>query len=217
MSNITNILKSLIKSQRRSDSQLLEEYKDLVRPAPLLEQFQSYINHQEPIYLSVLTSQKAFRIRVGTYRDIPAYLELEKKGYQGVLAWQMRDFIRDFRSNPYRIYLLLTWEHPKTHEEVIAGMISGRFLARKAHISHLIVDPVYQNNGVGQRLLTLWIDLMHKQDIPYCELEVRISNASAIHLYEAYGFKKVQRLHQYYYNNYEDAWKMRRENARDNI
>ncbi len=213
MSSITNILKSLIKSKRRSDNQLLDSYHDLIRPAQIMEQFQSHISNQPPIYLTVLTNNEAFRIRPGTYEDIPAYLELEKKGYHGVLAWQIRDFIRDFRTNPYRVYLLLTWKHPKTQEEVIAGMISGRFLARKAHISHLIVDPVYQNNGVGQRLLSLWIDLMHKQGIPYCELEVRVSNASAIHLYENFGFEKIQKLNQYYYDNHEDAWRMRRDNV----
>lgn len=212
MELLKNLLTSLTRATSQEPQVYFEEQRHLIRPAEVMKRFDVYLKEQPAIYLPVRSTNKPFTFREGVYDDINHYLDLEERAYHGVLAWGLKDFIRDYRTNPYRMYILLTWEDTETEEEVIAGMISGRFLARKAHISHLIVDPKFQAKGVGRKLLKVWIEMMQEQNIPYCELEVRVSNNSAIRLYESVDFKKQARIGRYYNDNHEDAWKMRRIN-----
>lgn len=212
MELLKNILTSLTRVNSNQQQVQFEEQRQLIRPAEIMKHYRVYLKEQPALYLPVRSTNKPFTFREGVYDDIYHYIDFEERGYDGVLAWGLKDFIKDYRTNPYRIYILLTWQDLETDEEVIAGMISGRFLARKAHISHVIVDPKFQAKGVGRKLLQVWIEMMHNQEIPHCDLEVRVSNESAIRLYESVGFKKQARLTRYYNDNQEDAWKMRRVN-----
>ena len=69
-------------------------------------------------------------LRVATAADIEAITALELEGYDGYLAWEQEDFERDWRTNPFAVYLLL--EHRSVNDEDVAlvGMITGRFLAK---------------------------------------------------------------------------------------
>lgn len=215
MEFLKHILTSLTRTNSEHHQVLIEEQRQLVRPSEIMKHYQTYLLELPAIYLPVRSVSQPFKLREGHYDDIYKYINLEKRGYAGLQAWDLNDFIRDYRTNPYRVYLLLAWEDPQTGKEEIAGLISGRFLAKKAHISHLIVDPKYQGKGVGTGLLEIWIDLMEKQGIPYCELEVRVSNETAIRLYESVNFRKKVKMSNYYRDNHEDAWKMRRVNNAD--
>ncbi|MBG9988420.1 ribosomal protein S18-alanine N-acetyltransferase [Aerococcaceae bacterium DSM 111176] len=212
MELLKNLLTSLTRATIQEPQVYFEEQRHLIRPAEVMKRFDVYLKEQPAIYLPVRSTNKPFSFREGVYDDINHYLDLEERAYHGVLAWGLKDFVSDYRTNPYRMYILLTWEDLETGEEVIAGMISGRFLARKAHISHLIVDPKFQAKGVGRKLLQVWIEMMQEQNIPYCDLEVRVSNDVAIRLYESVDFRKQARIGRYYNDNHEDAWKMRRVN-----
>lgn len=132
------------------------------------------------------------KVRFGTLADVNLFIELEKQGYDGYLAWERHDFKKDLKQNPYAVYLLLEVEN-----QVIA-MISGRFTHKTAHISHLIVRPHYQRQGFGRMLLVLWIQLAQSQGIAQVSLEVRSDNHSAQQLYQQQGFETTVEVPDYY-------------------
>jgi ribosomal-protein-alanine N-acetyltransferase len=71
------------------------------------------------------------------------------------------------------------------------------------HVMDIAVDPEHRRRGVGRALLDGLIDRAG-EDANYT-LEVRVSNAGAIALYERYGFHGVGRRPRYYADNGEDA------------
>jgi ribosomal-protein-alanine N-acetyltransferase len=77
---------------------------------------------------------------------------------------------------------------------------------------NVAVDPAYRRRGIASRLMH---DLFERadRDRPFT-LEVRVSNAGAIALYERYGFKHSG-IRPRYYNNAEDALIMWRPSTHD--
>ena len=84
-------------------------------------------------------------------------------------------------------------------------------LAEERPVGHLVsiaVLPEYRRKGVGSALLAKTIEVMDRvYNVDAIYLEVRVSNAPAIRLYEKFGFKKV-RVWRGYYRDGEDAYIM---------
>jgi ribosomal-protein-alanine N-acetyltransferase len=80
--------------------------------------------------------------------------------------------------------------------------------SRLCHIVSIAVMPKYRRRGMGRELI---VQAMKKGREVYGAnegyLEVRISNDSAINLYEKLGFEKIKRNYGYYMDG-EDAWVM---------
>ncbi|MCV7059745.1 ribosomal protein S18-alanine N-acetyltransferase [Mycobacterium shimoidei] len=72
------------------------------------------------------------------------------------------------------------------------------------------VDPAYQGQGIGRRLLT---ELLEFADGGVVYLEVRTDNAPAIALYRSFGFTDVGLRRRYYRASGADAYTMRRDPA----
>lgn len=145
------------------------------------------------------------KLRMAQKKDIQAIVELEQLAYEGYIAWREKDFEREWKRNPYLLYLVL--DH---FDEGIVGAITGRVNAKNAHISHLIIDPYYHRKGLGNYLLETWIELMHETQVPKITLEVRSSNIPAINLYKKQGFKVIDTKQNYYDddNPVKDAYYM---------
>jgi len=71
-------------------------------------------------------------------------------------------------------------------------------------IATLGVDPRYQRRGIGRALLHV---CENKLGVPKARLTVRLSNQSAISMYEKEGYVSID-LWQGYYNDGEDAMLM---------
>lgn len=159
-----------------------------------------------------LTHHYQLRLRLATAEDLPAIAELEGIGYNGYMAWELEDFVRDWQTNPYAVYLVLeNVSEPTTNPEEmvkppLVGMITGRFLVKKAHISHLIIHPDFQGHGLGDYLLTHWLVFAKQMKARQASLEVRESNFSAQQLYYKHGFTLASKKENYYYNNHETAY-----------
>lgn len=164
----------------------------------IMDRYRTYL-HSLPIWS---TDNQQYRLRFAHEEDFATIIDLEKDAYDGYMAWNLRDFMQDYARNPYCVYILC--ENIETQQ--IVGMVSGRFLARGAHISHLIVHPSLHARGIGSRLLETWIELVRREKIPVITLEVRESNRGAQRLYERFGFIKQKVIHFYYDNNAEAAY-----------
>jgi ribosomal-protein-alanine N-acetyltransferase len=68
----------------------------------------------------------------------------------------------------------------------------------EAHVLNVCVDPKYQNQGIGRRLLIQMIDVARRRNADTVLLEVRPSNRGAIKLYESMGFNEVGVRRGYY-------------------
>ncbi len=70
------------------------------------------------------------------------------------------------------------------------------------------VDPAYQGQGIGRRMMT---DLLEYASGGTIFLEVRTDNEAAIALYESLGFVNVGLRRRYYRASGADAYTMRRD------
>lgn len=81
--------------------------------------------------------------------------------------------------------------------------------ADEVHLLDLAVDAAFRRRGVGRALLRAVIEGGRSAGGAQVLLEVRRSNAAAIHLYAATGFRELDVRRAYYADNGEDALVMR--------
>ncbi len=79
--------------------------------------------------------------------------------------------------------------------------------AYEARILILAVDENARGHGVGTRLVRLFEERFRNRGIRRLNLEVRVTNDSAIRLYERLGFERRKILAEYYADG-EDAYLM---------
>lgn len=90
----------------------------------------------------------------------------------------------------------------------IAGFLLGVIeRAYEARILILAVDERARGRGIGARLVGLFEERFEHRAIRRINLEVRVSNETAIKLYEKLGFEKRKILPRYYADG-EDAYLM---------
>ncbi len=90
-------------------------------------------------------------------------------------------------------------------QEELIGYISVYHTPDEVEILNMAVLPQLRRCGCGRRLLRLVLRLAYKMGMHKLSLEVRVSNAPAIALYEECGFVRAGRRRQYYSDTGEDA------------
>jgi ribosomal-protein-alanine N-acetyltransferase len=151
--------------------------------------------------------QKAVLVKLGDYEirrcnreDIPTVIEVNMK----TLPEHYSDYF----------YYEILSEFPETFlvaelHGVVVGYIMCRIeygfsqlkrlgLARKGHVVSVTVEEEHRSKGIGTSLILASQAEMVKKSATECYLEVRVSNAQAIALYQKLGFKVTGRLEAYY-------------------
>ncbi|MBV8598391.1 MAG: ribosomal protein S18-alanine N-acetyltransferase [Actinobacteria bacterium] len=95
-------------------------------------------------------------------------------------------------------------------EQLVGYVINSRYVDAW-HVMNVAVDPDYQQRGIATRLLERLFELTQNDGRRGYTLEVRVSNAQAIRLYERLGFERRGIRRGYYTDNREDALIMWRE------
>jgi ribosomal-protein-alanine N-acetyltransferase len=85
------------------------------------------------------------------------------------------------------------------------------------HVMNVAVDPAYRRQGVATTLLEELFRLTEGDGRRGYTLEVRVSNASAIALYERLGFHATGVRRGYYTDNREDALVMWKDPVRTTV
>ncbi len=94
------------------------------------------------------------------------------------------------------------------HEGRIMGFVFGILLSRSdARLLMLAIDPTMRGRGLGVVLYREFQRECALKGVRNITLEVRVSNAIAIHFYEKLGFQVTGRVSRYYSNG-EDAFRM---------
>ena len=151
--------------------------------------------------------QKAVVAKLGDYEirrcdreDVPSVIEVNMKTLPE-------------HYSEYFYYEILS-EFPETFlvaelHDVLVGYIMCRIeygfsqlkrlgLARKGHVVSVAVEEEHRGKGIGTSLILASHEEMVKKSAAECYLEVRVSNAQAITLYQKLGFKITGRLEAYY-------------------
>ena len=90
-------------------------------------------------------------------------------------------------------------------EDKIVGYIGMYQVLEEGDITNVAVHEKYQRKGIGNALVSTLLKEASKQMIQEVTLEVRVSNQSAIRLYEKNGFVAEGRRKNYYDKPREDA------------
>jgi len=96
----------------------------------------------------------------------------------------------------------------ETNHKIVAFLIGVKINQDKSKILMLSVNPDYQRQKIGEKLLFQFIKIIINDNIKIIELEVRSDNKKAIKFYEKYGFKKVEKIKEFYQKG-ESAYTMR--------
>lgn len=79
----------------------------------------------------------------------------------------------------------------------VVGCLIYSAVLDEVELLNLVVDPAQQGRGLGRTLMGVLLD-NNRASAQKIFLEVRLSNAPAIHLYESLGFRECGRRKNYY-------------------
>lgn len=156
-----------------------------------------------------------------TLTDIPDVMVVNQRCF--VTPWSAWAIRFDFQRNQNSHWVVLEWLPPvqndhflrrlwsrlqNKHTAQIIGFAGFWIVNGESHITSIGVDPAHQGMGWGRLLLTSILRYSMVHGAEFASLEVRVSNHTAIRLYEQFQYKIVGRKPQYYHDNREDAFDM---------
>ncbi len=87
----------------------------------------------------------------------------------------------------------------------VEGYIGMHIVLDECYIANVAVHPDMRRHGIGEKLLSCAEDVAEKEGCAFISLEVRVSNAAAIGLYEKRGFQKMGERKNFYSAPVENA------------
>lgn len=114
--------------------------------------------------------------------------------------WAEADFLPAFALSHYCGFVA-------QENGVLLGYACGICVCEEGEVANIAVLPFARGKGLGARLLTVLLGEMKARGAEKCFLEVRVSNAPAIALYQKFGFTQVN-VRKRYYPDGEDAFLM---------
>jgi len=136
----------------------------------------------------------AVRLRRLAYSDLPAVISIERRSFP--TPWSLAMFVLEL-SKPSGICLAA-----EDSEGLIGYLVCARY-EDVWHLMNVAIHPDRRRQGIARDL----IEQLFEEAGPSARitLEVRVSNAPAIEMYERFGFKHAGRRRRYYHDNGEDA------------
>ncbi len=146
-------------------------------------------------------------IRPLVYADLPAVIAVERRAF--TTPWSLPMFVLEL-SKPSGICLAAVARDDAGHsdtDELGEGELVGYLICahydQAWHLMNIAVEPERRRQGIARALIDALI--ARAGVASNYTLEVRVSNRSAIALYEKYAFRSVGRRRRYYSDNGEDA------------
>jgi [ribosomal protein S18]-alanine N-acetyltransferase len=127
--------------------------------------------------------------------DLPRVMEIERKSFSS--PWSLAMFGLEL-SKPSGISLAAL------HGRRLVGYLVCSRYADVWHVMNIAVEPQLRRRGIAAAMLTALFERADRPGERYT-LEVRPSNASAVAMYERFGFRSAGLRQGYYHDNREDA------------
>jgi ribosomal-protein-alanine N-acetyltransferase len=141
--------------------------------------------------------------------DLAAIETIERKSYP--TPWSRSMFAGEL-AKPSSL-CLGAFESDGDEGELVGYLIVSRYVDAW-HVMNVAVAPEHRGRGIAATLLERLFDLTADDGRRGYTLEVRVSNATAIRLYERLGFRARGVRRGYYTDNREDALVMWRDPVR---
>lgn len=125
--------------------------------------------------------------------DFPAICEIEQRSF--IDPWPAEAFTDFLCRNSWLLQL----------EDKVIGYIFYHAAIDEAVVINFAIDPEYQRQSYGQRLLAETMQKLLNNGVHYFYLDVRRSNDKAIALYSKMGFQSLGFRKDYYHQPQEDA------------
>jgi [ribosomal protein S18]-alanine N-acetyltransferase len=138
---------------------------------------------------------RALSIRRLAYADLPQVIGIERRAFP--TPWSLAMFVLEL-SKPSGICLAATLE-----ERLVGYLVCSRY-DRVWHLMNVAVDLHLRRRGVATAMMRELFERADGGSTQYT-LEVRLSNRSAIAMYERFGFRAAGKRRGYYHDNREDA------------
>jgi len=140
------------------------------------------------------------RIRRMQYADVKQVAGIERAAF--ARPWSEESFHREVEENKVARYLVAE------RDGRILGYAGAWVVLDECHITNIAVAEECRGQGIGRALLEALIQYMSNLGAAWADLEVRVSNLRAQHLYQQAGFVSVGKRKKYYDDNGEDAFLM---------
>ncbi len=147
-------------------------------------------------HASISESLSAVRLRTAVEADIPALMRIELASFSD--PWNASAFRSLLQASAARITVAQL-------DEAVVGYSAVLRAADEAELANLAVEATWQGRGIGRTLLAAAQATAAAEGVAAMYLEVRESNRSARHLYEALNFATIGRRRGYYRQPDEDA------------
>lgn len=128
--------------------------------------------------------------------DVETLAGIESRSFS--MPWSKQDF-ENLLSHDYCFYLVAVVDGK------VVGCCGFTNLCNEGNIDNVVVDEAYRGKGVGYAMLSELIRCGEQDGVEAFTLEVRVSNAPAIHLYEKLGFRSEGIRPGFYEKPTEDA------------
>ena len=136
-----------------------------------------------------------------TEADVPYISKLEQETFS--MPWSADSFLEMIGKEDARYYVA-------EREGQLLGCCGVLMIAGEGNITNVVVAPEARNQGVATGMLTHLMEEGKDAGLTAYTLEVRVSNAAAIHVYEKLGFVSAGIRPGFYEKPTEDAmifWK----------
>lgn len=131
------------------------------------------------------------------HRDhLPEVIEIERSSFS--TPWSEMSFLNEIYNPFSHAYVALV-------DTKVAGYIVTKQVGDEGHILDLAVHPGHRGLGIAKFLAEKGLEDMRQEGSRHIYLEVRLSNRSAIRLYEGLGFRHAGIRKSYYIHPLEDA------------
>lgn len=141
----------------------------------------------------------AWRICPLRETDLDALMAIEV--YSFPTPWKRGMYEQDLRTNSHsRFYCV---KHSASDE--LAAYIGSWFIYEEAHVGTIATKREYRGLRLAEQLIAYTALNAQNEGLSYMILEVRVSNLSAIRLYQRLGFEQVGLRRGYYTDTGEDA------------
>ena len=140
-----------------------------------------------------------YEIDIITPDDLDEIVAIESVSFPS--PWPKRIFEREIKAkNSYKRVI-------RFQGSVVAYIVTWT-IYDEVHILNIAVHSDFRKIGLGEMLMRDCLNFSTEHGLKLAILEVRVSNTSAIKLYEKIGFKTLRIRKKYYSDTGEDAYVM---------